>query len=1068
MSAQLPTIAIAPPMPLLEAALGGGQPASTTVLSRSTYFPLTPSPTSPFRAHRTNSSNGNTTATTKPTRQKPYHRPSPADLKLHHHSSNLTQCILSSTVSSPFSPITPTSLSSSSSTATTPSTLSYGYQPSRLSRSHSAFEAAPPTTTGSSKDDINLEEHGDSGLLTPISTAVAVPRRQGLVQRTESLPVLVPLTQQHQQHQSNQCAALNSQLNTSTTSNNNNLTIPVFASTSSSESKTSPVVFTADYLEARLAKFGGKIGGPPPPVAAAAPAKKVESVQGCQDSTDVLALIKDFPYASAYVDVSGVAQPQVAHHARDSGVMAQAAPAAPGREEEIRKQRYAVDLIGFYANGSSPGGLETAIKTIHKIWPETQEPDREAVPGPVTSEGKLRASFVTQPATTTNQAVPQDKAAARLRRHPSAQQFTPESSPDSSRRKRKRGDASEAKDGDDKVSKRSCVGEAKIAYPTCPRVLTPPVEPKPEPQTKATSTSQSSHHISLKLFVRELLRRSKTSCNTLEVALCYLDGIEETVKKLRDCLKLGIAFGTVAMAERGPYDEGMKDEGRIITAVEWMKQEAMKLEDEGMDVRGDWSNSSQQGGQEWAPLSPPGSDSSASDKAGRCSAASSAPTTQILATHPLLDARRTFLASLVLATKFIQDKAYSNKAWAKLSGLAGKEVGRCERALGGALQWRLWVGKECGASSRARSPFANEEVESLCSGDSETVVHGDNDPLAKAFIEEAMKKQKKHDTGVAVVGSLAPVATALAPAEVLARLYGDAFAKSRVGGCGGRARTWHAPELQQPQHEDVRHQVVALLQQPSSTFSSAASVASATSTLLDQLSTFNLDAITPATQATFIESQTSVAPTAFGMPFVHSPLSLEGERLLDELLKAGEECEVPATVKMNVDDSACGTGKNKTPVMSMATSFPNNEPLPSAGFIDSWQPQSLIFPFTFTSLLPSKAQQQPLVSARLSPTKPQVQQRSASLGSLPRLLHPQTAALRASGSSTSPHSSSTFSSPEVLTPVHSRAGTLVDVAECYQDWTATGAMGRGNGGKEFQQYVDQLYAGGQYVSALQL
>jgi hypothetical protein len=32
---------------------------------------------------------------------------------------------------------------------------------------------------------------------------------------------------------------------------------------------------------------------------------------------------------------------------------------------------------------------------------------------------------------------------------------------------------------------------------------------------------------------------------------------------------------------------------------------------------------------------------------------------------PLIDPRRTFLASLVLASKFLLDKAFSNKAWAK-------------------------------------------------------------------------------------------------------------------------------------------------------------------------------------------------------------------------------------------------------------------------------------------------------------------------------------------------------------------------------------------------------------------
>ncbi|KZV78973.1 hypothetical protein EXIGLDRAFT_782993, partial [Exidia glandulosa HHB12029] len=60
---------------------------------------------------------------------------------------------------------------------------------------------------------------------------------------------------------------------------------------------------------------------------------------------------------------------------------------------------------------------------------------------------------------------------------------------------------------------------------------------------------------------------------------------------------------------------------------------------------------------------------------------------------PLLCPRRTFLASILLASKFLQDRPYSNKAWGKVSGLRASEVGRCERALFASLDWRLWVGK---------------------------------------------------------------------------------------------------------------------------------------------------------------------------------------------------------------------------------------------------------------------------------------------------------------------------------------------------------------------------------------
>lgn len=49
--------------------------------------------------------------------------------------------------------------------------------------------------------------------------------------------------------------------------------------------------------------------------------------------------------------------------------------------------------------------------------------------------------------------------------------------------------------------------------------------------------------------------------------------------------------------------------------------------------------------------------------------------------NPLLCPRRTFLAAVILASKFTQDKCFSNKAWARLAGLPAREISRCERAL---------------------------------------------------------------------------------------------------------------------------------------------------------------------------------------------------------------------------------------------------------------------------------------------------------------------------------------------------------------------------------------------------
>ncbi|QRV93179.1 cyclin [Ceratobasidium sp. AG-Ba] len=66
---------------------------------------------------------------------------------------------------------------------------------------------------------------------------------------------------------------------------------------------------------------------------------------------------------------------------------------------------------------------------------------------------------------------------------------------------------------------------------------------------------------------------------------------------------------------------------------------------------------------------------------------------------PLLDPRRVYLAAIILGSKFLLDRTYTNKTWAAVSGLDALEVGRCERALGEALHWRLWVGGPSSSSA---------------------------------------------------------------------------------------------------------------------------------------------------------------------------------------------------------------------------------------------------------------------------------------------------------------------------------------------------------------------------------
>ena len=55
--------------------------------------------------------------------------------------------------------------------------------------------------------------------------------------------------------------------------------------------------------------------------------------------------------------------------------------------------------------------------------------------------------------------------------------------------------------------------------------------------------------------------------------------------------------------------------------------------------------------------------------------------------------RRMFLASLMLASKYLHDKNYQNKAWAQITGLKLEEINAAEMAFLSLIDYRLYVSK---------------------------------------------------------------------------------------------------------------------------------------------------------------------------------------------------------------------------------------------------------------------------------------------------------------------------------------------------------------------------------------
>jgi len=230
---------------------------------------------------------------------------------------------------------------------------------------------------------------------------------------------------------------------------------------------------------------------------------------------------------------------------------------------------------------------------------------------------------------------------------------------------------------------------------TAPRILS-----RAATHCDISSTEQARVNAApLKTFVHEVLRRSRTSYSVLQTALCYIEALRPTIPELVHQEQTGEGI-------RGEIDQGV----RVLSQDDPRLVESPKQVDIDDLIGPHFANSESQFGDD-APATVRMLDDSllmmADSTAYQVEKKSGASSEDLPSLpplpSPLLCPRRTFLASLILASKFMQDKCYSNRAWAKLAGLPAREIGRCERALGEALGWRLWVGKMPGYCKLPRS-----------------------------------------------------------------------------------------------------------------------------------------------------------------------------------------------------------------------------------------------------------------------------------------------------------------------------------------------------------------------------
>lgn len=194
--------------------------------------------------------------------------------------------------------------------------------------------------------------------------------------------------------------------------------------------------------------------------------------------------------------------------------------------------------------------------------------------------------------------------------------------------------------------------------------------------TLGGSTSSISQVLPLNYFVREVLRRSRTSCSTLQLSLFYLhksrqlvrESIQEAKKSREEIRELAVgAKTTTRKDERGDEEE----ENYYFKDVEDVATNAYPSPPESPEERIEAEEEEEQQQSQGESIS---------DRLTRL--------LQVQKT-PLLCGRRMFLSSLILASKYLQDRNYSNKAWSKISGLSLKEINENELVFLKLIDWEL-------------------------------------------------------------------------------------------------------------------------------------------------------------------------------------------------------------------------------------------------------------------------------------------------------------------------------------------------------------------------------------------
>ncbi|KAG0376586.1 hypothetical protein BGX24_007512 [Mortierella sp. AD032] len=246
------------------------------------------------------------------------------------------------------------------------------------------------------------------------------------------------------------------------------------------------------------------------------------------------------------------------------------------------------------------------------------------------------------------------------------------------------------------------------------------------PLPGSSECPQKQKGLPLRTFIQETLKRSRSSYSTLQTALFYLYKIRNKVpcaylKRRQDQLfaqqltmPSPYTAAGLATPPASPYHQQNLAEFPNVQGSDYFSARKMDSKPSlpsplssncsmasaspasvsGYSPCSSASPSSTSSSPDSSSASPCPTSSSASSATSATAGSTTSASSSSQSNRIIYCGRRTFLAALMVASKYLQDRNYSNKAWAKISGLSIKEINTNELIFLKLIDYSLFVSHE--------------------------------------------------------------------------------------------------------------------------------------------------------------------------------------------------------------------------------------------------------------------------------------------------------------------------------------------------------------------------------------